>query len=276
MITCKGTHFIKDGHLVPVELVEVLTTDAILIYEVARVVDRICLFVEDHYQRLVNSAKLAGIPLKITLNDFAETIKTLTEANEIADGNVKILIQYGNGQQGAFFYFIPQGYPTAGDYFHGVKTDFLMAERNLPGAKTVQQRLRDEANAAILQSGLFEVILVNSENQIMEGSRSNIFFVKGNKFYTPPSEFVLPGITRQKVMECLATLKFPCMEKTINRNEITAYDAVFLTGTSPKVLPVSSIGNQKFETQNQAVQQLMKAYDAKIQSYIKNYKTKGL
>ena len=71
-------------------------------------------------------------------------------------------------------------------------------------------------------------------------------------------------------------LKFPCMEKTINRNEITAYDAVFLTGTSPKVLPVSSIGNQKFETQNQAVQQLMKAYDAKIQSYIKNYKTKGL
>lgn len=276
MIDCKGTYFIKDGHLFPTGLVEVLTTDAILIYEVARVMDGVCLFLEDHYKRLVNSAKLAGIPLKMTEADFAGEIQTLIQANEIANGNIKILVQYGNGQQGAFFYFIPHAYPTPEDYLHGVKTDFLLAERKLPRAKTVQQRLRDEANAAIRGSGLFEVILVNSKKQILEGSRTNIFFVKGTEFYTPPTEFVLPGITRHKIMECLAKLKFPCIEKMIDLDQIAIYDAVFLTGTSPKVLPVSAIGKQKFETQHQAVRQLMKAYDEKIEAYIKNSEPSGL
>lgn len=276
MIDCRGTYFMKDGHLFPVDVVEVLTTDAILIYEVMRVIDWICLFSEDHYVRLVNSAKLAGIPLKMTKRDFTDEIQTLIRANEISNGNIKVLVQYGNGQQGAFFYFIPHAYPTPEDYLHGVKTDFLLAERNLPRAKTVQQRLRDEANAAIRESGLFEVIFVNPDKQILEGSRTNIFFVKGNEFDTPPSEFVLPGITRQKVMDCLATLKFPCVEKMIDVDQLATYDAVFLTGTSPKVLPVSSIGKLKFAPQHQALRELMKAYDQQIEAYIKSSEPSGL
>ncbi len=276
MIDCKGTYFIKDGHLFPVDMAEVLPTDAILIYEVTRVIHGVCLFMEDHYNRLVNSARLAGIPLKMTEGAFADEIQTLIQANEIATGNLKILVQYGNGKEGAFFYLIQHAYPTPEDYLFGVKTDFLLAERNLPHAKSVQQRLRDEANSAIRGSSLFEVILVNSEKQILEGSRTNIFFVKGTEFYTPPTEFVLPGITRQKVMECLAELKFPCVEKSIIMNEIASYDAVFLTGTSPKVLPVLSIGKQKFEIQHQPVRQLMNAYDEKIEAYIKNRARKGL
>lgn len=276
MIECKGTYFIKDGHLFPVGMVEVLTTDAILIYEVTRVIDGVCLFLGDHYKRLLNSSKLAGVPLKMTEGEFAVEIQALIQANKMPNGNIKILVQYGNSQQGAFFYFIPHVYPTADDYRQGVKTDFLLAERNLPRAKTVQQRLREEANSAIQKSGLFEVILVNSENQILEGSRTNIFFIKGNEFYTPPSEFVLPGITRQKVMECLARLKLPCIEKTIDVDQTAVYDAVFLTGTSPKVLPVSSIGKQKFDPQHQALRLLMKAYDEEIETYIKNIENKGL
>ncbi len=276
MINCKGTYFIKDGHLFPVGLVEVLTTDAVLIYEVVRVIDGVCLFLEDHYKRLQNSAKLADIPLTMTERDFAGEIQTLIKANEIANGNIKVLVQYGNGQQGAFFYFIPQVYPSAADYLRGVKTDFLMAERNLPRAKTVQQRLRDEANSVIRENSLFEVIFVNSQKQILEGSRTNIFFVKGTEFYTPPTEFVLPGITRQKVMECLAELKFPCVEKSIIQDEIASYDTVFLTGTSPKVLPVSMLGKQKFDAQHQPLRRLMEAYDEKIEAYIKSSETDGL
>ena len=276
MINCIGTYFIKDGHLFPVGAVEVLVTDAVLIYEVARVIDGVCLFLEDHYQRLRDSAKLAGIPRIMKEEEFAEEINTLIRANKIANGNIKILVQYGNGQQGAFYYFIPHAYPTSDNYLQGVKTDFLLAKRNLPRAKTVQQRLRDEANSIIRENGLFEVILVNSAKEILEGSRTNIFFVKGTEFFTPPSEFVLPGITRHKVKECLADLNFPCTEKTIEINQVSSYDAVFLTGTSPKVLPVSSIGKEKFVTRHQPLQQLMKAYDDKIEAYIKTNGTKGL
>ena len=118
MIECKGTYFIKDGHLFPVGMVEVLTTDAILIYEVTRVIDGVCLFLGDHYKRLLNSAKLAGVPLKMTEGEFAVEIQALIQAYKMPNGNIKILVQYGNSQQGAFFYFIPHVYPTADNYRH--------------------------------------------------------------------------------------------------------------------------------------------------------------
>ncbi|WP_299578093.1 aminotransferase class IV [uncultured Sunxiuqinia sp.] len=276
MIDCTGTYFIKDDRLFPVGVVEVLTTDAILIYEVLRVMDSVGLFLEEHYARLVHSAQLAGIPLAMTETDFAREIRNLVQANDLAVGNIKVLIQYGDGKQAAFFYFIPHVYPAAEAYLYGVKTDCMLAERVLPKAKTVQQSLRNTANQAIQEHQLFEVILVNVEKQVLEGSRTNLFFVKGDRFYTPRSEFVLSGITRQKVLECLGELNFSCVEQTIPMDTLADYDAAFLTGTSTKVLPIASIGEQKFDPMNQAVRALMKAYDEKMMTYIQNALRKGV
>ncbi|MGQ7870295.1 aminotransferase class IV [Sunxiuqinia sp. sy24] len=276
MIDCIGAYFIKDDHLFPTEMVEVLTTDSILIYEVLRVIDSVGLFLEDHYIRLMHSAKLAGIPLAMTQAYFVREIRKLIQANELSVGNVKVLIQYGSGQQAAFFYFIPHVYPAPQAYLDGVKTDCLQAERVMPKAKTVQQRLRDNANRAIRDHQLFEVILMNSEKQVLEGSRTNLFFVKGDQFFTPQSDFVLAGITRQKVLECIGELNFSCVEKSIPIATLADYDAAFLTGTSNNVLPIASIGKQKFDTMNQALRLLMKAYDEKIEAYIKKARNKGV
>jgi len=120
---------------------------------------------------------------------------------------------------------------------------------------------------------LYEVLLVDRDGNITEGSRSNVFFVKAEVFYTAPESKVLVGITRQKVIECLRQLNFKLVEKSVSAVEISQFDAAFLTGTSPKVLPVNSIGKQVFNTQTVVLQKLMKSYDESIATYIEKAKS---
>ena len=58
--------------------------------------------------------------------------------------------------------------------------------------------IRERPVRLISDNKLYEVLLVDRNGRITEGSRSNVFFVKGNKFYTGPSAMVLVGITRKK------------------------------------------------------------------------------
>ena len=276
MLDCKGTYLVKDGRLFPTDSVEFLASDVILIYEVVRIIDSVCLFADEHFNRLKRSAKLAGVQLNLTSADFVSSIRQLVDANEQTSGNVKILLQYGNGQQSVFFYFISHVYPEVGMYEEGVKSEFLFAERMMPQAKIVQQKFRDQATDFIKQQTIFDAILVNSNGRILEGSSTNIFFVKGETFVTPPSDFVLSGITREKVMKCLHELSFPCQEISIPYSEIATYDAAFFTGTSPKVLPIAQIGEQKFAPDHKPLKLLMKSYDKKIDEYIKKAKETGL
>jgi branched-chain amino acid aminotransferase len=81
---------------------------------------------------------------------------------------------------------------------------------------------------------------------------------------------VLVGITRQKVLDCIKTLGFCIIEQAVSKAEISEFDAVFLTGTSPKVLPARVIGKQMFDVQNNAVLRVMDSYDQLIQCYIQD------
>ena len=103
---------------------------------------------------------------------------------------------------------------------------------------------------------------------ITEGSRSNVFFVNGNKFYTAPASKVLVGVTRTKVIECIDELDFTVIEEAVLASQTGMFDAVFLTGTSPKVLPVNSIDSIHFEVKNIFVEQLMAKYNSMIDTYL--------
>jgi branched-chain amino acid aminotransferase len=66
-------------------------------------------------------------------------------------------------------------------------------------------------------------------------------------------------------------LGFTIVEEAVLASEIKTYDAAFLTGTSPKVLPVRSIGKQVFNTQLSVVKELMDQYNSLIDNYIKSH-----
>lgn len=237
------------------------------IYEVIRVEKRVPLFVHEHLQRFNKSAKIAGKFIRFTNEEITSFIINLIEINNVDFGNILI-----SCKTKLKVFFIEHKYPDKLDYLNGVKCDILFAERENPNAKVFQTPVRQKANQMIADKKLYEVLLANSAGQITEGSRSNVFFIKGNQVFTPPPSKVLLGITRQKTIEIIQNKKLIFSETEINVRDLSDFDAAFITGTSPQILPVNKIGELHFDVKNQIVQQLVTAYQQLVASYIEKSK----
>lgn len=262
----------KNGFVdIPEEVSRILMKDY-TVYEVFRVIKGVPLFLEDHYQRLVNSLMLQNTDVLLNYADFSEKAMQLIEVTHTTDGNIRFVILPEGEELNWYFAFVPAVYPNADNVRNGVDTELFEAERLNPNAKVLQKDVRFTANRLIEEHRLFEVLLVDHEGFITEGSRSNVFFVKGQMFYTAPAEMVLVGITRIKVFDCLKELGFPVVEKAIHLSELSSFEAVFLTGTSPKVLPVKSIGNLSFSSGHAGVRTLIQKYDELTEQYLTKFR----
>ncbi len=233
-----------------------------VLYEVIRVIDRIFLFFNDHIDRLNHSAHLAGIHLALSPGDVRSQLEQLLQLNGVQTGNIKMEYYFRAGKveyQAA--YFIQHHYPSGKDYQNGVRTNLFVAERTNPNAKIMQPELREQVDRIITEKKIYEVILVHPGGYITEGSRSTIFMVKDGAVYTAPEADVLPGITRKYVLQACRDLSVPLMETRVVVNQLPGMDAVFIAGTSPKILPVAFVDEWQFDPGNATIRRIMKRYD---------------
>ena len=94
----------------------------------------------------------------------------------------------------------------------------------------------------------FEALLVDSNGYIPEGSRSNIFFIKGDTVYTAPKGDVLLGITREYILKTCKELNIRVIEENIHICDLAKLDGAFMSGTSVNVLPIASIDDIKLNS----------------------------
>ncbi len=234
------------------------------IYEVLRVVNGVPLFLDEHLQRFHHSAELAGKEIRYTCAQIEAFLKQLIVRNEVDNGNILI-----SCKTNLKAFFIAHNYPTNEQYEEGVSCGLLHAERMNPNAKVFQTEVRKLANKMMASEGFYEVLLVDHEQRITEGSRSNVFFIKGSELITPPGKQVLLGITRQKTIACAQKLNFKINEAEVNTEEMKTFDAAFITGTSPKILPINEVEGNLFDVKNMVLRALMKEYDTRIEEDIK-------
>ncbi len=235
------------------------------IYEVLRVVNGIPLFLEDHLARFYQSAEIAGKTIHYSESQINAFLKELIQKNKINEGNVLIASKLNLEA-----FFIPHVYPTVEMFNDGVVCGILKAERENPHAKVFQTTVRQRADQMLAEKKFFEVLLVDHLGKVTEGSRSNVFFVLGNHLVTSPASKVLLGITQQKIFQIAGELNIPVFEREVNFSELSQFDAAFLTGTSPKILPVRQIDAFKFNVQNEIVRNLMQRYNELIEKYLKD------
>ncbi|MFW5755872.1 MAG: aminotransferase class IV [Tangfeifania sp.] len=237
------------------------------VYEVLRVLKRVPLFLHEHLERFYTSAEIAGRTIQFSKNEIAEFIRKLIEKNRVTEGNILL-----SCKTNLKAFFIAHRYPAPEWYTTGVKCGILHAERNNPNAKVFQTSVRQKADKIIQNEKVYEVLLVDHIGRITEGSRSNVFFVKDNRVLTPPADEVLLGITRQKTIGIIQSQKIYFLEDEVLLKDMESFDAAFITGTSPKILPVSNVGNVKFNPQNEIVRLLIDKFDAMIQKYVQENK----
>ncbi len=242
------------------------------IYEVLRVQESIPLFLDDHIRRFYNSAQFENITIPFEPDLIRQRLKALLEYNKISTGNIKFLYHKSPDGETCFMaWMMPFYYPSGQQYADGVKAEIMEAERPRPNAKKALYALREKADEIIKKKNCFEVVYCNSRGLVTEGSRSNVFFVKDDALVTPDVSLVLPGVTRLKVMELALENGIQLKQHHINKNEIVTFDACFLTGTSPKVLPVAQLEGITYNVNHPMVHKLMEAYDALAENDLKQF-----
>ncbi len=267
----RGKYLIRNGHLHEFSMFDLAAIEQQKsIYEVIRLMDGTPLFFEKHLERMNNSAILAGLAVQFDGRKIFEMIGQLAKANGIDVGNVKLIYPLNSDQtgEGLLAFFIPHSYPATAMYENGVSMLSLKATRPDPKAKITNQTLRLQANHMIAENNIYEVLLVNEDGLVTEGSRSNIFFIKNDQIITPPENLVLAGITRNFIIQICQNENIPFVEKNLTYPELSSCSAAFITGTSPKVLPVNKIDDFRYHTGNPVVLKIMRKYDENIERYL--------
>lgn len=242
------------------------------VYEIIRVEQGIPLFIAAHLERLFNSGGILNRNIPTTKNELQHDIKLLIEKNNVKTGKIKLIIHFDKHEQNVFIYFTPYYFPSDEEYQTGVSVGLCKAIRTNPNAKVLNIQAREKANNVIAEAKVFEVILMDNNGFITEGSRSNVFFIKENTIFTPFSAKVLQGITRKNIFRICKNNQIKLLERDIQQSEIKNYEAAFLSGTSLKVLPIKNIENTSFHPSHKTLKKLMSLYNQFIINYIKENK----
>ncbi len=273
MNECYGKYFIQNGELQPVELFDSsLVYEGESVYEVIRLLKGSPVFFYDHMARLATSVSNIKKDMLADMSFIAEGIVRLLRSNKNKDINIKVVFNYNKGSQNCLIYFIESVYPSVVQYKNGVKGILINAVRKDPESKVINHKLRsDIANRLIIEGG-YEAVLVNADNLITEGSRSNIFFLRNNILITAPDNLILKGITRKHILDICEknniTVKFEC----VNANDISGYEAAFMTGTSPMLLPYCCINAVPFNVRLPIMEELRRIYVLKVEESIKLFR----
>ena len=233
------------------------------VYEVIRLSEGRPHFLLEHFQRLENSLGAIGMAPPFSCEELGSAIKDLAEESRITNHNIKLEVDVSGH---SIMYLSPTHYPSADQYENGVRTDLFEGQRKNPNVKMMDRTLRDATDRAIKNQNLYEVILVDAEGNITEGSRSNIFFIKNGEVYTSPLHQVLPGVTRGKLIEIISGKGNEVHEEPICASDIGSFDAAFISGTSPKVLPIASIGDISYDVKDPMLRNIMDWYDETFSS----------
>ncbi len=236
------------------------------IYEVMRIVDGKPLFLEDHIIRFQHSLSEIRFAEQVDISLIKEGIHLLIEKNLLKDCNLRFEFIFKGSHYKLAIYEVPSKYPDESLYKSGILTVSFVIERSDPHVKQskVNEKVRRAIKQTFNQTKAYEILLVDSEGNITEGSRSNVFFICGEVLYSPPSNKILEGITRKKVLEIAFEKEIEVKNNPIPITQAATFDACFITGTSPKILPVSTLNGISYSVENPLLKTIMKQYNDRI------------
>jgi branched-chain amino acid aminotransferase len=241
-----------------------------ILYEVLRTTNGILIFLEDHLDRLKSALRKIGLQELYKEEEVKKNLNKLLHANNNQEGNIKLLCKKCDSNLQYALYYIPHAYPNEKAYEEGVDMSTFTIERTNPGIKQIKTNdyIKQKLEGTSAIKNVYDVLLINKQGLITEGSKSNFFLVRGEKIYSSKESLILPGITRKYVIDAANNLKIEIVEKELKLEGIRNFEAAFLSGTSPKVLPVKKIDNYQFITNHPVFIMIRDRFNEIYNSYI--------
>ena len=212
----------------------------------------------EHTQRLLNSAKMTLMDVPYTLEELNEAQVKLLQENELFDGAyIRPLVYLGYGVMGLYHKDAPVKVSISawkwGAYLgeeglrKGIRLKISSMTRtpNTSGmgkAKAVANYLNSQmAKFEAVEAGYDEALLRDDQGYIAEASGACFFMVRDGKLISPPSDNTLESITQQTVIDLATDMGIEVIRRRITREEIYIADEAFLTGTAAEVTPIREV-----------------------------------
>lgn len=215
-----------------------------------------------HLKRLYQSVESIGLNKALAGMDLEQACMDTLKANNLKDARMRLTITRGDAgpfpgakQDAATVLVVATAYRPlpAEAYEKGYKALISSLRRDsgslLSRLKSISYLLsvlaRKEAEAA----GMDEALLLNERGTIAEGSISNVFFVAQGEMVTPTVESgILPGITREVVLESAVDSKIKAVEAEIRGDDLRRFDEAFLTNSVLEIMPLVAIRDKAGNT----------------------------
>jgi branched-chain amino acid aminotransferase len=232
---------------------------------------------EEHMQRLHNSAKLLYLDIPYSVDELRAATWELIGANELPECYLRPIAFSGYGQLGVACRDNPidvaiMAWPW-GSYLgtealeKGIRVKVSSWQRVGPNviphvAKATGVYLNSmlavgEANRA----GYDEAILLTAEGYLADGSGESLFLVRGGVLYTPDlAASILTGITRDTVIQIAQDLGYSVVEKNLIRTDLYLADEVFMVGTAAEVTPIREIDDHVVGGPGPITREIQQAY----------------
>lgn len=264
-----------NGNLEPADAMEKLNMPNSAVYEVIKMVGAKPLFFEEHMLRFTNSLKNMGYTMSITQEEILKEILVLSRVNVMKDADVQMVyIPKGDREFDFLVSFLESIEISSSARQQGVIVETISMERNNPNIKTMGTSYKNKVQSVAKNTETFEILLVNSEGLITEGSRSNVFFVKGNKIITSPAQNVLLGVTRKYIINLCEKNGIELEYASIKEEDIPFMEGAFLSGTTVDILPIHRINDVVFPEINHVVTILKDGYAGLMKDYLDNFEVK--
>ena len=237
----------------------------------------------EHLTRLINSVKILGFrDFSYTVDDLVEAVCLTISVNGYEECYIRPLVYLS---EGGWNLTVDAGKPAVGiavwewknflgeeAFEKGIRANITSFTRHHPNVMMTKAKITGNyANSVLAKTesmryGFEEAIMLDPQGYVAECTGENLFLVRNQVIYTPPTAPVLEGITRDTIKTLANELGYPVLESPVSRDQLYIADEVFVCGTAAECIALyeidfRSIGNCKMGPVTQAVQ---KAFQAAI------------
>jgi len=235
-------------------------------FETMRSYDGKIFAVDEHLKRLERGCVFFKLKLPFSKAQFKDYLYRTMKKNNYKNARIRLTVWKKDQKLKASICVYRFQGPSAAEYQKGFDvtlSPLVRRKTKCSHLKTINYSVFLAAYQLAKQFRFDEAILLNSKNELVEGSRTNLFYIKNKTVYTPAiSCGCLNGITRRVVLRLargigLKTKVFKAKSKQL----FNAHEA-FLTNSTLGVMPVATVDGKRIGNDNNCywAHQIQKAY----------------
>lgn len=214
----------------------------------------------EHIDRLFDSAQIGDIKIPFSKREITEACKETLRVNRLKEGYIRPIVFIGEGAMGVYPGDNPirvsiitwswGAYLGEGAIEKGIRVKVSSYTRHHVNVMMTKAKICGNyvnsvlAKREAMKLGYDEALMLDTEGYVSEASGENIFMIKNGVLKTTPLTSILPGITRDSVIQIARSKKIPILEERFTRDELYTAQEAFFTGTAAEITPIREVDDR--------------------------------